>query len=235
MACQQKKSLAVVISNGPAINPGRSSEHLGFCAVARRHGFKNVTFFDLLPFTEYFARRNAYQESFKIDLPLIEEYYAGFPIQYNRLLGSLNDLCSSDALLFWSGWLHTPQLYEHYRTALVEMAFAPDDAAAVEIIDCHLYLGKENDAIFNRTVAFGETILNNTISRDISSAYGAAYQRFYKRTKYVYMRDIVSAQKISSLKSDHRSVYLGADCATLLTRGDVDRLPGNASEDEVAF
>lgn len=227
--------IAVVFSNGPAINEGRSTEHLGFCALARRHGLHGVTFFDLLPFSEYGLYQNRFRESFTKEAPRIRTYYEDFPIEYKRLLGNLQDLKNSDAIIFWSGWLHTPLLYSHYETVLVEMGFARNKREATDLIDSHLYFDNEDSDIFERTLSFGETVLSNTVSQEISPGYGRAYRNFFKEAAHVYMRDMVSAQKISRLRLDYDNSHLGADCATFLSEDDIDHLPGDGSGVQVGF
>jgi hypothetical protein len=233
-----EKKLSIVCNNNIRLNPGRSTEHLAFHALARRHGFTNCQYFELLSPEDYFALLSRTASGIDADIAAARsshaEYYADFPIVYEHLIGRLDELTSSDAIIFWSDWLHMPVFYNYYKDCLTNLGLVGDDLEAAALIDSHLYLTTQPDVILNKTISFGQTLLFNSLQHESSAGYGEAYRSFYKRARKAYMRDVFSARKISRLRGDYSNSNVCVDCATLLTERDIDALPTSVPTEDFA-
>ncbi|MFL6603916.1 MAG: hypothetical protein ACJ8R9_21670 [Steroidobacteraceae bacterium] len=237
---RREKKISIVFNNGIDLNPGRASEHLAFDAIAARHGYTNLQYFELVSPEDYYTWFKKLEPKYpQIDLSSIRtsygEFYEGFPIKYDRLLGRLDELAASDAIIYWSDWLHLPCFYEHYKQCLPEMSIAKDEHEAIELVNSHIFLTDQSDEVLDKTISFGQTIMYNTLRHETTPDYGAAYQSFYKRARKAYMRDVFSARKISRLRSDYDNNNACVDCAMLLRDEDVDRMSRSASDEDLAF
>lgn len=234
------KKISVVCNNGIDLNPGRASEHLALDAIAVRHGYTQLKYFELTsPEDNYDWFRKLQPKYPQIDLASIKsdygEFYEGFPIRYERLLGRLDELVASDAILYWSDWLHLRHFYDHYKRCLTETSIAKSEQEAISLIDSHIFLADQPDEVLGKTISFGQTIMFNTLRHETTPDYGAAYRSFYGRARKAYMRDVFSARKVARLRSDYSDNNTSVDCAMLLKDEDVDRMSRSASPQELAF
>jgi hypothetical protein len=240
MAQNRDKKISVVFNNGIDLNPGRASEHLAFHAIAARRGYANLQYFELLSPEDYYDWLKKLEPKHpNIDVSSIRssysEFYDRFPIKYDRLLGRLDELATSDAIVYWSDWLHLPCFYEHYKQCLPEMSIAKDEQEAVGLVNSHIFLTEQPDEVLDKTISFGQTIMFNTLRHETTRDYGAAYKSFYTRARKAYMREVFSARKVSRLRSDYSNNNAGVDCAMLLRDEDVDRMSRSASNEDLAF
>lgn len=227
---RREKKISVVCNIGGIFNPGTMSADLGFPAICLRHGYTNLEYFYLLSPDEY---RSYFEIEHGKDS--LRDYVQGSPVKYGRLLGRLSDLSASDAIVYWSGWLHSPAIYDLYKKCLLNMSLAKDDREATDLVNQHIYLTNQSDEVLKKTISFGQTVLFNTLRHEVTPGYGDAYQSFYRRVRSAYMRDAFSAQKIKRLRSDFEHSHLCVDCASFLHEADVDNLPGNVSEADLTF
>jgi len=237
---RRKKKISIVFNNGIDLNPGRASEHLAIDAIAARHGYANLQYFELLSPEDYYIRLKKLEPKRpEIDFSSIRssysEFYEGFPIRYDRLLGRLDELVASDALIYWSDWQHLPCSYEYYKQCLLEMSIAKSEQEAIRLIGSHIFLTDQPDEVLDRTISFGQTIMYNTLGHETTPDYGAAYRSFYKRARRVFMREVFSARKVSRLRADYSNNNACVDCAMLLRDDDVDRMSKSASNEDLAF
>lgn len=211
-------TVTAVCAAPPWPNPGMASVDLAFPALLRRHGISaDLRFVRLYSPAEWRAKGSApYPESL--------ERRQALPFEYGRLRGRSRSLEESDAIVYWGDFLHGFDYLNQTARSLVGMGAAPDLAeAAREVYRC-LFLAEAPEEVLARSLAFGGTLVFNR-ERDYQNAgYRRQLERFVRGARGVWMRDVYSALRVSTLRGG-RGFALGVDCSLLLRDEDVAALP----------
>ena len=234
----RSKEIAVVCNSTMSLNHGMASEHLALHSLATRNGYTNLRYYELLSRDEHMAaltKSSPPSVDARAIAKLDREFSERIPIAYERLLGSLDKVIRSDAIIFWCSWLHSPLFYDYNKHLLLQLSLASSERQAADIIDSHIYLMGQPDEVLTKSLSFGQNFLFNSRWHENRSDYGAAYKSFYTRVRRARMRDVLSSRRISRLRSDPLDSNTFVDCATLLKQQDVDKLCRLSTHDEIAF
>jgi hypothetical protein len=211
-------TLTAVSAVPPWPNPGMASVDLALPALLRRHGISaDLRFLWLYTPAELRAQGSTpYQERL--------ERRQALPFEYGRLRDRSHFPGESDAIVYWGDFLHAYDYLNQMAKALVDIGAAPDMAAgAREVYRC-LFLTEAPEEALDRTVAFGGTLVFNR-ERDYQNPdYGPRLERFVRGARGVWMRDVYSALRVSTLRGGP-AFALGVDCSLLLRDEDVASLP----------
>ncbi|MGW0862804.1 hypothetical protein [Streptomyces koelreuteriae] len=149
-----------------------------------------------------------------------------FPFRFRPLAEHLDTLRDHDAVVFWGDFLHTRHyLAQDATNRLLDFGFAADRDAARALLNRTLLFADQPDELLARTLSYGGTILHNTQSDYEDKEYGPLFSRLVTRGHRTWVRDPLSAAKITHLRGDRTTDHFGSDAALLSRPGDLDHLP----------
>ncbi|APG25502.1 polysaccharide pyruvyl transferase family protein [Syntrophotalea acetylenica] len=211
--------ISVICAPAPRPNPGMASVDFAFHALSRRHGFADrVAYYQLYTADELHARA---------DRALQAEIHArqSLPFAYRGLRQHLQEIFHSDKIVFWGDFLHSADYHQSAARRLVKIGVTTNAGAALDWVRDHYFLRHAPAEIWPKVMAFGGNLLFNRPEHYLDAGYGAEVRRFFRQAAAVRMRDVYSAAKISELRDDYSTNYLGCDCSLLLLPEDLEALP----------
>jgi hypothetical protein len=193
------RELAVICASPPGINPGMESVDLALLQLAEKYGFRaRLQFYRLYPAQA--ASRST---------------EAG-GISYSTIPSGDDFFKSKQAVIYWGDFLHMRQYHETVARKLVASHIYDNLDQAQARVRQVLLQSDQKVEILAKTLAFGGTLLFNTIQDEIYEPYLAALERFLKLCKAVWFRDVYSALKACQIRGTFQPDCLGVDCACLL-------------------
>jgi hypothetical protein len=202
--------IAVITASNPGYeNPGMITVDLAFDAFRKRLGREtDVSWFTLHPPDAAGLRSYVRPEE--------------LPFRYLPLGESLDRVFDHDAIVFWGDFLQTRHyLREDGADRLLRLGYARDRAEAGRILHRCLLLQGAPARILERTFLFGGTILHNSQSDYSDTEYAEPFLRLVRSCRGAWMREPLSASKITHLRQDHPTNHLGMDAAFLLGTSDL--------------
>jgi len=135
-------------------------------------------------------------------------------VRFHFLPESLDQLYEHDVIIFWGDFLNSRAfLIRSGPIQVRRLGYSPEQTWDV-MARCML-LRDAPDAVLERTILFGGTILPNRQSDLDDEAYGSAFTRLVSGCRHVWMREPVSAARVEMLRNSEQSC-LGVDPALLL-------------------
>lgn len=139
--------------------------------------------------------------------------------EHKDILEHFSEYLSADLRIIWGDfsqaathWRPRPDFWDGDAPNLT-----PEDAARI------VFLTDASEDVLKRTFAFGGTTITNEAANYTDLVYRAAFDRFFTHSGGIFMRDALSAAKISPLQQGRST--LGADCALMLRPDDLHMLP----------
>jgi hypothetical protein len=159
---------------------------------------------------------------------------AELPIDYVEAHERLDEIRSSDLLLYWGDFLHAHHYHKASVKVLVQLGMAAGEAEAMELQRRHHLLEGGSDDVLASAISFGTTLIANSEKDYSDEGYARALSRFARGARRIWVRDPLSAAKIGHLTGDHSTNHLGVDCAMLSRPEDLDSLSKGAWSEEIA-
>ncbi|ABA88515.1 hypothetical protein Pcar_1266 [Syntrophotalea carbinolica DSM 2380] len=212
------RKISVICAPAPKPNPGMASVDLAFHALSRRHGFADqVTFYQLYTADELHAQAgDELQKEVRIRQSL--------PFAYQNFRNRLEDVFSSDRIVFWGDFLHSADYHVAAARRLVKIGLVDHADDALALVRDHYFLRHAPAEVWSKVLVFGGNLLHNRSAHYSADDYGPEAQRFFRRAEQIKMRDIYSAARVSELRNDYSASYLGCDCSLVLLPEDLKEL-----------
>jgi polysaccharide pyruvyl transferase len=211
-------TVTAVCASPPWANPGMASVDVALFALFRRHG---------IPADLRFVRLYTPGE-WRSDYPFARQEPQDrrelLPFEYQPLRGEREALYESSAILFWGDFLHSYDYLQQVALTLTKIGASPNQAEALKDVFHYFYLDEAPDDVLGRSLAFGGTLIFNRERDYQQPAYGYQLKRFVHRAHRVWMRDVYSALRVTTLLGS-QTFSLGVDCALLLRQEDLYLLP----------
>jgi hypothetical protein len=174
------------------------SVNYAFKYISEKYGFsKNVVYYKL--FEDGSCHEN--------NVPVIK---------FEILPENLDFLKKSKKILFWGDFLHMLQYQSAISNKLVLLHLNKDYQSAYQRVREVFLLENCETKIFKKVYSFGTTFLFNSMNDFQDIEYSNSLERFIRNSHRVWVRDIISAIKISHLKNDYNTNLLGVDCSLLI-------------------
>lgn len=194
----KKNELSVICATLPGINPGMQSVNYAFKYISEKYSFsKNVVYYKM--FEDRISQENN-----------------GSEIKFEILPENLDFLKKSKRILFWGDFLHMLHYQSAISNRLVALHLYKDYQLASKRVREIFLLENFEKKIFKKVYSFGTTLLFNSMNDLQDAQYSNSLEQFIINSQRVWVRDIVSALKISHLKNDYTTNFLGVDCALLI-------------------
>lgn len=181
------KRLSVVFALPVGSNPGMLSVEQGFEAFRRRHALDC----EIAAYSFETGSEGADRAS---------------------LEANWDEALAADCILYWGDFQQSRRFlltdllarkHRRVREDLLERSYR------------HLLLQGAEDAVLERTILFGGSLLSDDVSDACDPSYAAAATRLFSRAREVWMRDPVSVSLASALAGHARPIRLGVDGALL--------------------
>lgn len=186
-------------------NPGMHSVDLGAYSFFNRHKFTtdiNTSFF-LLHEPE----------------PSLNDFLKNqLPFKYTLFLNELEQLYQYDLIIYWGDFFHNAPFNRGLSKRLVRYNIADDEADAIKIIQKHFFLSEAPIKILEKTIVFGSNYFINGTKDLLNEEFASHSIRFFSNIKRVWNRDILSAIRMSHMKKDYTTNFLGVDCSFLFDK-----------------
>ncbi len=194
-----ERQIAVICASAPGANTGMESVDLALLELAEKYGFRDqIKFYRLYP------------------APITPGIVNSSRISYSTIPSGAEFFQSQQAIIYWGDFLHMRQYQEAVARKLVAAGLSDNLAeAGTRVRQVFLQTGQQVE-VLERTLAFGGTLLFNTIQDELQEPYRAALERFLKLSKGVWFRDVYSALKACHIRGTFQPDCLGVDCAALL-------------------
>lgn len=140
----------------------------------------------------------------------------------------LDEIMNSGVILYWGDFLHMAQYHRTIARRLILEKHVQNEQEAANYIQDIFFLSRAGDAVLNKTMSFGGTVIFNTVEDELHGNYATEFKRFIKRTHKIWSRDVFSFIKLSHLSDNYSYIRPGVDCALLIRKADVQALSGSA-------
>ena len=179
-------------------NPGMHSVDLGAFTFFLKNNFHAEVHFCLLHHPEPALKR------------VLDEQ---LPFTYELFYEKLNELYTSDLIIYWGDFLQMLPFHKGLSGRLVKYGIAQSEDHGLQIIRRHFLLAEAPDEVLAKTIVFGSNFFINENNHFLDTEYGPALKRFVSNIKRIWTRDILSAMRVAHLKKDYTTSYLGIDCS----------------------
>lgn len=212
MSFEKSLQISIILATPPGFNAGMLVTELGLVAFLKRHNFlPHAHFYRLLEFED---RLKGLAENDLKDLGR----RVSIGIASKSAVEEYGSIIESDAILYWADFLHMAQ----YLRALQNVcSWHFSDEKAAGLPEKIFLLSEASDETLSKTLTFATTMLFNTIEDDLSPGYAKNINRFLTNVRRVWVRDALSASRVSHIRQDYRTGYFGVDAALLLRREDL--------------
>lgn len=206
----KKTSVSVIAARMTTFNPGMATVDLAFDAFVRRNGLA-----DRIEINRYCI----------FDLPSFPPFADGTELSYKPMLGHLEEIYNSDAIVYWGDFHHAWNYQQQDLKGHWKLSKHKSEPLTDKIIYDHLLLHSAPESVFPKTISYGTTMMgDNAIDLDISQEYKDALRYFLSSIRNIWMRDVYSAMRVSHLLNDYSNSHLATDCALLFDRSDAERI-----------
>jgi hypothetical protein len=180
---------------------------------------------DLAAFS--FFHRNNFSEEIDLQFyvlhdpePRLKEFlFPQLPFKYQVFFNQLDELYQSDLIIYWGDFFHNAPFNRGLSRRLVHYGIAENENLAMEIIQKHFFLSEAPMEVLNKTVVFGSNYFINGAKDMLNETFKDNSVRFFSNIKRVWNRDMLSAIRMSHIKSDYTTNFLGVDCCFLFENG----------------
>lgn len=143
--------------------------------------------------------------------------------KFQSLEENLEELYDYDALVVWGDFLQARHYMEQDATNyLLKYGQVKTRGAAMDLLLRTLLLSEASDDVLDRTILYGGTIIHNSQSDYSDQNYTSAYSRLVSKSRAVWMREPLSAAKVSQSRLYDGKANFGADAALLLDPDDLN-------------
>jgi hypothetical protein len=191
------RDIAVICASPPGFNAGMYSVDLGFRLLAQKYGFLD--------------RVQAYQL-----YPAGNPVAAGMENPYLTIPSDDDFFRSQQAIIFWGDFLHMHQYHKAVAKKLLDNNLVTNAGMARQRAREVFLLQGQGDDVLEKSLSFGSTLLFNTMQDELEPDYRIPLERFLKRSRSVWFRDIYSAIKACHIRETYQLNCLGVDCANLI-------------------
>jgi hypothetical protein len=211
-------TLSVICAAAPGPNPGMHTVDLAMQGIRRRLQTAAKVRFLVL-----------YEPGGHSEPVSNLEQHMGLGVNYEPMLGKLDELHRSDAILYWGDFLHACRYRRTVMDILRARGLARGHQEAAQLVGQYLFLTDADPRVLARTLIFGQTLIFNRQADYLEDAtYNRQIERLIGGVRRVWMREVYSAQKAARIRCDVQRSNLGVDCALLLCDQDVGQLPTTA-------
>ena len=221
-----KKIAIVAAPNMRYVNTGMVTVELSAKAFVEKHfPDHKVDFYSIVP-----PDPPGNESWMMMDVGYVQNSSNGIPeiFQHKEIYLNKDELFASDVILYWGDFLQAKHYIETECVQRISKVYGVDKKTALKEAYNALLMVGEPEAIKNRTIMFGGSLLYNTASDYIKGSYGKNISSMVAGCAGIFMRDPISSIRISHLKNDYKESYLGIDPAFLLRDDDFDILPTSA-------
>jgi len=205
-----KSTVSIIAARMTSFNPGMATVDLAFDAFVRRNGLA-----DKIEFNRYCI----------FDPPYFPPFADGTELSYKPMLGHLEEIYASDAIIYWGDFHHAWDYQQQDLKGHWKLSKHKSEPLTDNIIYDHLLLRSAPKSVLIKTISYGTSMMgDNAIDLDISKEYRAALQHFLSSIRNIWMRDVYSAMRVSHLLNDYSNSHLATDCALLFDRSDAERV-----------
>ncbi len=141
------------------------------------------------------------------------------PFKYETFLNKLDQLYQNDLIIYWGDFFHNAPYNRGISKRLVRYGLAQNEVEAMNIIQKHFFLSEAPTEVLQKTVVFGSNYFINGTKDMMNNTFNHNSIRFFTQIKRVWNRDILSAMRMSHLKKDYTTNFLGIDCSFLFDKG----------------
>ncbi len=145
------------------------------------------------------------------------------PYNCGNLLNSMDEIVSSDRIIFWGDFQHPAPLASTKKWPYMHHG-AKTRADGLDLYYHNIFLENLPAEARSRVVIFGESIVTNVASDYLNARYSDNLAQLFNDAKLVALRDIHSAISATHRTGDYGKLHLGCDPALLLDPGTVDGL-----------
>lgn len=198
--------ISVIFANLDHYNPGMLSMELASYGLFRRHNLgAEISYYRPGPANPRAAAK------------------AVVPYSCGNILNSLDEIASSDRIIFWGDFQHPAPLASTKKWPYMHHG-AKTREEGLNLYYQNIFLENLPAEVRSKVVIFGESIVTNVASDYRNARYSDNLAKLFKEAKLVALRDIHSAISATHRAGDYSKPHLGCDPALLLDQGTVDSL-----------
>lgn len=173
-----------------------------------------------------------------------ELHVPGQAVKFCNLRERYEQALAADLIVFWGDFLHAwnyhvhdvlPEIRRDPQFASTHGALSEREVAA--LMRRYLLLSDAPDEVLAKTLSFGTTLLgDHALIHAIDPGYETDLKRFVSRCRGIWMRDAISALRVSHFQGSYGQCHLGVDCALLLQPEDLAQIAaGHPGRSESAY
>lgn len=147
------------------------------------------------------------------------------PFEYQSFRNQLDRIYEIDIIIFWGDFLHSRDYLYQVSQICQQIGAASNEVDAMNLVLDHFYLKNAPKNVMEKTILFGGTFIFNRAKDYLDKNYNQNLIHLLNNVKNVWMRDIYSSYKASSLLESNINSTLGTDCSMLLKKEDIENLP----------
>jgi len=201
------KKIAIVCAPPHSeFNPGMHSVDLGAYSFFQRHPFSEEIELNFYLLHEPEPRLKKF-----IDHQL--------PFTYTLFFNQLDALYQNDLIVYWGDFFHNAPFNRGLSRRLVRYGLAQNENEALDTIQKHFFLSEAPIEVLQKTVVFGSNYFINGTKDMLNDTFNHNSIRFFTHIKRVWNRDVLSALRMSHIKKDYTTNFLGIDCCFLFENG----------------
>jgi hypothetical protein len=144
------------------------------------------------------------------------------PFTYEILLNKLDELYQNDLIVYWGDFLHNQLYHQNLAKRLVNYNLVSEDKAA-ETVNKHLFLTDAPIEVLQKTIVFGSNFFINPPASELDQNYIENSRRFFNAVKKVWVRDFLSALRVSQLTKNYTTNHLGIDCSFFFNKEIIEK------------
>lgn len=214
--------ISVICAVAPGPNPGMASVDLSAWSLLRRHVPDGAAvFYQLYTADELLADR---PEAERAEAAARQK----LPFEYRCARGRMDEIYSSDAIIYWGDFLHMAPYQQIVGRRLAQAGVTRDREEAAKLASEFFFLSEAPDEVLGKAVLFGGTLLFNSLRGAAQPDYERNFARLFRNAHSVRVRDVYSALYVNYVRQDYQRSYLGPDCALLLAPEELAALPRGA-------
>jgi len=150
----------------------------------------------------------------------LSELLEHLPIQEH-----VDEVFSSDLIVYWGDFLQAKHYIETEAAGRLAGLYGLTEEDAVNQAYKLLLQANQADAIKEKTIIFGSSLLYNAVKDYSNTAYEAYLSDLARKCAAILVRDPVSAMRFNHLTGDYGTNFLGIDPAFLIQPKSIECLP----------
>lgn len=215
-------TISAICATPPGRNVGMDSVNLALVLFLQRAGLDSRV--------KYYYPHIQQQESEGNQEQQVAQYvnHGAVTQEFCSAHNSLEQIQGSSAILYWGDFLHMAQYHRTLSRRLIQEGHVKNEHEAAEYIRDIFFLSRAGDAELAKSMAFGGTLIFNSLDDETTGKYASELDRFIKHARKLWVRDVFSHIKLSHLASDYSRIRQGVDCALMIRAKEIESLCGSA-------